>query len=126
MRTLTNKRQCVSKRVARYARTMWEMMLSWWWIRPLPTLDTQKIPSKNPFKIKNKFSFTRKSDDRSKKLKLAAALRVASSEEDEVKFLYESKSGKSNRRSMVLSDHEPDTISNATKPYLDELIMENR
>ena len=101
-------------------------MLSWWWIRPLPTLDTQKIPSKNPFKIKNKFSFTRKSDDRSKKLKLAAALRVASSEEDEVKFLYESKSGKSNRRSMVLSDHEPDTISYATKPYLDELIMENR
>ena len=72
--------------------------------------------------------FGKSKSDRSKKLNFASNfLRDKAEEEEEVKFLYESKSGKSIRRSMAWSeDHEPDTISEATKPYLDELIMENR
>ena len=103
---------------------MWEMMLSWWWIRPLPTLEKKKIVNQKKFRI----SFGKSKSDRSKKLKFASNfLRDKAEEEEEVKFLYESKSGKSIRRSMAWSeDHEPDTISDATKPYLDELIMENR
>ena len=61
-------------------------------------------------------------EEPSKKLKLKDKIKLVGKEDEEVKFLYESKSGKSNRRSMVLV--EQDTISSTyTKPYLD---LENR
>ena len=90
-------------------------MWSWWWIRPLPTLE-KKV--KISFNQKLRASFRSKSSNRSKKLKLKDKTKLVGKEDEEVKFLYESKSGKSNRRSMVLV--EQDTISSTyTKPYLD-------
>ena len=98
------------------------MLSSWWWIRPLPTLD-KKI--KIPLNQRIRASFRYKSSNRSKKLKFKTTeIKTRQNDEanaEEVKFLYESKSGKSVRRSMVL---EADSISTYNKPYMEQ--QENR
>ena len=112
---------------------MWEMMWSWWWIRPLPNNNISSTSSKNHFirespiisKENNhvttlqrilpspsswKWKKRKKSSNSKQKFKrvISPVLMPDSlpyqNQADEVKFLYESKSGKTTRRNSMNFD----------------------
>ena len=93
---------------------MWEMMLSWWWIRPIPPTISQLISRKennficsgnresSSFPSSNAWKWRKSYKKSSKKTNPSM---------DQVKFLYESKSGKSTRRNSLVFSKHPDRKS---------------
>ena len=83
---------------------MWEIMWSWWWVKPLPSekhfiRKDNNIKENNNNLIKNWLRASLKKRSRQSRCKSVNNNNNHKRSKDQVKFLYESKSGKSFRQS---------------------------